>query len=157
MLGIRGDAYEGLSEKNTQDISGGAGQYFTPRPLIRAIIDVMRPDPVRRSAPPPAPQAAPSWPPTIEAVRPRRTRVTLPPREPHGRRATWSESNPLGRWRAYPLDVLPHRDKISLELGWLPGESLGDPACPPDPNEITENPCTALGQVDVIQAGPADS
>jgi type I restriction enzyme M protein len=42
---VKGDAYEGLLEKNAQDIKGGAGQYFTPRPLIRAIVDVMRPTP----------------------------------------------------------------------------------------------------------------
>ena len=36
---VKGDAYEGLLEKNAQDTKGGAGQYFTPRPLIRAIVD----------------------------------------------------------------------------------------------------------------------
>jgi len=34
---VKGDAYEGLLEKNAQDTKSGAGQYFTPRPLIRAI------------------------------------------------------------------------------------------------------------------------
>ncbi len=33
---VKGDAYEGLLEKNAEDVKGGAGQYFTPRPLIRA-------------------------------------------------------------------------------------------------------------------------
>ena len=42
---MKGDAYEGLLEKNAQDTKGGAGQYFTPRPLIQAIVDVMRPAP----------------------------------------------------------------------------------------------------------------
>ncbi|MBI4705697.1 MAG: SAM-dependent DNA methyltransferase [Deltaproteobacteria bacterium] len=42
---VKGDAYEGLLEKNAQDTKGGAGQYFTPRPLIQAIIDVVRPAP----------------------------------------------------------------------------------------------------------------
>jgi type I restriction enzyme M protein len=42
---VKGDAYEGLLEKNAQDTKGGAGQYFTPRPLLRAIVDVMRPQP----------------------------------------------------------------------------------------------------------------
>ena len=36
---VKGDAYEGLLEKNAQDTKGGAGQYFTPRPLIQAIVD----------------------------------------------------------------------------------------------------------------------
>lgn len=42
---VKGDAYEGLLEKNAQDTKGGAGQYFTPRPLIRAVVDVMQPGP----------------------------------------------------------------------------------------------------------------
>lgn len=42
---VKGDAYEGLLEKNAADVKGGAGQYFTPRPLIQAIVDVMRPTP----------------------------------------------------------------------------------------------------------------
>lgn len=42
---MKGDAYEGLLEKNAQDVKGGAGQYFTPRPLIDAIVDVVRPAP----------------------------------------------------------------------------------------------------------------
>jgi type I restriction enzyme M protein len=40
---VKGDAYEGLLAKNAEDVKSGAGQYFTPRALIRAIIDVMRP------------------------------------------------------------------------------------------------------------------
>ncbi|HMV22326.1 MAG TPA: N-6 DNA methylase, partial [Rhodocyclaceae bacterium] len=42
---VKGDAYEGLLEKNAQDTKSGAGQYFTPRPLIQAIVDVMSPKP----------------------------------------------------------------------------------------------------------------
>lgn len=42
---IKGDAYEGLLQKNAEDVKGGAGQYFTPRPLIRALVDVMQPHP----------------------------------------------------------------------------------------------------------------
>ncbi len=42
---VKGDAYEGLLEKNAQDTKTGAGQYFTPRPLIRAMVDVMAPRP----------------------------------------------------------------------------------------------------------------
>ena len=40
---VKGDAYEGLLEKNAQDTKGGAGQYFTPRPVIEAIVEVIRP------------------------------------------------------------------------------------------------------------------
>ena len=42
---VKGDAYEGLLAKNAEDVKSGAGQYFTPRALIRAIVDVMRPVP----------------------------------------------------------------------------------------------------------------
>ena len=42
---VKGDAYESLLERNAQDVKTGAGQYFTPRPLIQAIVDVMRPQP----------------------------------------------------------------------------------------------------------------
>ena len=45
---VKGDAYEGLLEKNAEDVKSGAGQYFTPRPLIRAIVEVMRPEPGMR-------------------------------------------------------------------------------------------------------------
>ena len=41
---VKGDAYEGLLQKNAEDTKSGAGQYFTPRPLIRGIVEVMRPD-----------------------------------------------------------------------------------------------------------------
>src|SRR5436189_5266680 len=34
---VKGDAYEGLLQKNAEDVKGGAGQYFTPRALIDAI------------------------------------------------------------------------------------------------------------------------
>jgi type I restriction enzyme M protein len=44
-IDVKGDIYEGLLEKNAEDIKSGAGQYFTPRPLIKAIVEVMRPGP----------------------------------------------------------------------------------------------------------------
>jgi type I restriction enzyme M protein len=39
------DAYEGLLEKNAQDTKSGAGQYFTPRPLIQTMVEVVQPKP----------------------------------------------------------------------------------------------------------------
>jgi type I restriction enzyme M protein len=54
----------------------------------------------------------------------------------HGRQPTWSESNPLGKWRSYPYEDLIRRDKVSLELSWLPDESLEDSANLPEPDEI---------------------
>lgn len=40
---VKGDLYEGLLERNAQDVKSGAGQYFTPRALIDAILDVVAP------------------------------------------------------------------------------------------------------------------
>ena len=42
---VKGDVYEGLLEKNAQDTKSGAGQYFTPRPLIRAMVEATAPSP----------------------------------------------------------------------------------------------------------------
>ena len=42
---VKGDAYEGLLQKNAEDVKGGAGQYFTPRALITAMVDAMAPEP----------------------------------------------------------------------------------------------------------------
>jgi type I restriction enzyme M protein len=44
-IDVKGEIYEGLLQKNAEDIKGGAGQYFTPRPLIKAIVEVMQPNP----------------------------------------------------------------------------------------------------------------
>lgn len=38
-----GDLYEGLLEKNATESKRGAGQYFTPRPLIECMVDLMQP------------------------------------------------------------------------------------------------------------------
>ncbi len=40
-----GDMYEGLLEKNANETKSGAGQYFTPRPLIDSIVAVVKPQP----------------------------------------------------------------------------------------------------------------
>ena len=42
---VAGSIYEELLERNAQDVKTGAGQYFTPRALIAAIVDAMRPEP----------------------------------------------------------------------------------------------------------------
>jgi type I restriction enzyme M protein len=44
-IDVKGDIYEGLLQKNAEDTKSGAGQYFTPRPLIKAIVEVMKPEP----------------------------------------------------------------------------------------------------------------
>lgn len=40
---FKGTIYESILEKNGQDKKSGAGQYFTPRALIQAIVDVVDP------------------------------------------------------------------------------------------------------------------
>ena len=40
---FKGAVYENILEKNGQDKKSGAGQYFTPRALIQAIVDVIDP------------------------------------------------------------------------------------------------------------------
>jgi len=40
---IKGDAYEELLAKGAEDIKSGAGQYFTPRALISAMVDCIQP------------------------------------------------------------------------------------------------------------------
>ena len=54
MLGadVKGDIYEGLLERNAEDTKSGAGQYFTPRALIRAMVACVRPEPGRTIADP---------------------------------------------------------------------------------------------------------
>lgn len=44
-IDVKGDIYEGLLQKNAEDIKSGAGQYFTPRPLIQAMVEAVRPQP----------------------------------------------------------------------------------------------------------------
>lgn len=40
---VKGAIYESILEKNGQDKKSGAGQYFTPRSLIQAMVDVAQP------------------------------------------------------------------------------------------------------------------
>ena len=49
---VKGEIYEGLLARNAEDVRGGAGQYFTARPVIRAIVQVMSPKPNVRIADP---------------------------------------------------------------------------------------------------------
>lgn len=54
MMGVKdkGEIYEGLLEKNAEDTKSGAGQYFTPRALIRAMVACVRPEPKKTIADP---------------------------------------------------------------------------------------------------------
>lgn len=49
---VKGEIYEGLLQKNAEDVKSGAGQYFTPRPLIRSMVRCLRPEPMKTIADP---------------------------------------------------------------------------------------------------------
>lgn len=49
-----GNLYEGLLEKNANETKSGAGQYFTPRPLINMMVRMVRPEPGERICDPAA-------------------------------------------------------------------------------------------------------
>ena len=49
---VKGEIYEGLLQKNAEDVKSGAGQYFTPRPLVRAMVACLRPEPMKTIADP---------------------------------------------------------------------------------------------------------
>lgn len=49
---VKGDLYEGLLQKNAEDTKSGAGQYFTPRALIEAMVACVRPEPGKTIADP---------------------------------------------------------------------------------------------------------
>ena len=69
-------------------------------------------------------------------------------------KATWSEKSVDGRWRAYSLEEILARDKVSLDLFWLRDESLEDSASLPDPHvlaeEIADDLRAALGEIEDI-------
>lgn len=44
---LKGKIYEGLLEKNAEDTKSGAGQYFTPRALIKAMVACIQPEPMK--------------------------------------------------------------------------------------------------------------
>lgn len=48
----KGDIYEGILKKNAEDTKSGAGQYFTPRELIAAMVECVRPEPMKTIADP---------------------------------------------------------------------------------------------------------
>lgn len=49
---VKGEIYEGLLEKNAEDTKSGAGQYFTPRALIKTMVACVAPEPLKTIADP---------------------------------------------------------------------------------------------------------
>jgi type I restriction enzyme M protein len=58
------------------------------------------------------------------------------PTNRHKRKATYSESNPEGRWRKFTYEEILARDKTSLDITWLKDKSLADLDNLPDPDEL---------------------
>ena len=71
-----------------------------------------------------------------------------------GRKPTWSESNPAGRWRPYTYDEIIARDKASLDIFWLKDEALEESRNLPAPEiiaqEIVEDLRAALDEFEQI-------
>ena len=82
--------------------------------------------------------------------------VATPHSSRHGRKPTWSDSNPEGRWRVYDYDELMKRDKANLDLFWLRDKSLEDTDDLPPPEvlaqEIADGLAAALEQFQSIAA-----
>jgi len=49
---VKGKIYEGLLQKNAEDTKSGAGQYFTPRSLIKTMVACVQPKPLKTIADP---------------------------------------------------------------------------------------------------------
>lgn len=78
------------------------------------------------------------------------------PRNRQKRKETWSEKNPEGRWRCYEYAELIKRDKVNLDLTWIPDKSLMANEDLPEPDvlarEIAEDLEEALEQFSAIAA-----
>lgn len=76
------------------------------------------------------------------------------PSDRHSRQATWSESNPDGRWRCFDYTDIIKRDKVNLDIFWLKDKSLEDADDLPAPDilaqEIADDLLTALEQFAAI-------
>jgi type I restriction enzyme M protein len=74
----------------------------------------------------------------------------------HKRKATWSESNPDGRWRSFSYEEIEKRDKASLDIFWIKDKSLTDADSLPPPEilaaEIADELQAAMEQFAKISA-----
>lgn len=61
------------------------------------------------------------------------------PTNRHKRKATFSDTNPEGRWRKFTYDEIIARDKTSLDITWLKDKSLADLDNLPVPDELAED------------------
>ena len=160
-IDIKGEIYEGLLEKNAQDTKSGAGQYFTPRPLIKAIVEVMRPEPGLTICDPASgtggfllaahdfiaknyPLDRDQWQ-QLNHDALHGWEIVDNTANRHERQPTWSEEHPDGRWRSFSYDELMGRDKVNLDIFWLRDETLEDSANLPNPDVLTGEIMEELG------------
>ena len=162
---VKGDAYEGLLQKNAEDVKGGAGETIRRKllhecevhTLLRLPTGVFYAQGVKanvlffdRKPASETPWTRQLW---IYDLRTNMnfTLKTNPlqrqdldefvkcyrPDNRHERKATWSQKrNPQGRWRAFFYDELVKRDKVNLDIFWLRDESLEDSDSLPEPGAI---------------------
>ena len=78
------------------------------------------------------------------------------PKNRNIRKETWSQENPDGRWRRFPVDEILQRDKTSLDIFWIKDKALADLDHLPSPDElagdIIENLQSALESFEELQA-----
>jgi type I restriction enzyme M protein len=78
------------------------------------------------------------------------------PENRHHRKATFSETNPEGRWRPFSYEELAKRDKLNLDIFWIKDKSLEDAESLPEPDvlaqEIAEDLQAAMEQFTSIAA-----
>ena len=82
---VKGDIYEGLLAKSAAESPKGAGQYFTPRELIKAIVDCVQPTAEDTVCDPAVGTGGFCWPPTITWSAPGQGRSTRTRRSICGR------------------------------------------------------------------------
>jgi type I restriction enzyme M protein len=78
------------------------------------------------------------------------------PENRYERTETWSEENPDGRWRKFPVEDILSRDKTSLDIFWIKDKALADLDNLPEPDvladDIIENLQSALESFQELQA-----
>ena len=138
---VKGDAYEGLLEKNAQDTKSGAGQAFTLRPLIDAIVGCIQPTPGQVSV---TPRAGP-----VDSCSFARLYPQAVP-EPRARRATPLKVRCHPRSRTRPRGC-PPRDDEPL-ASWRGGTPRGDAELPISCEDSLVT--LPIRQVDVVLTNP---
>lgn len=132
-----GDLYEGLLEKNATEQKSGAGQYFTPRPLIECMVACVQPRPGEVVQDP----AAGTGGFLINADRSIKARTdelfALPVKEQDFQReeAFWAMELVPDAHRLLLMNALLHGID-NLDVTWLRDESAGRHEELPEPEEI---------------------